>query len=349
MKMPEMLANNPDACGFLVAEPMGTKAIAEGSANQLFLSGELWENHPCCVLAVRDEIINDHPEALQEFTNLLVQAGEFIRARPEAAAEVALNFLDPNKALGLKMPVLRAVLTEAKGIRTSDLYPFPEDFDRMQNYMVKEMGIGNLIDVNKFVDTRFAEIACRGTMAARKQSSMRDIPKAAQEILERQKEGISAKSMLGREGKYLFFTLDNQEYGIEIFSVKEVIRMMPVRSIPQTPPFLRGVINLRDKVIPIMDLRIKFGHQEAEYGERSCIIILEIPGEDKLFHIGIAVDSVSEVVTIKAQDTEETKSFFGSEIGYILAMAKINNSAKILLNAARLFTSSETETVRKVA
>lgn len=349
VKMPEMLANNPDACGFMVAEPMGTKAIAAGSASQLFLSGELWENHPCCVLAVRDDIINDHADALQEFTSLLVQAGDFIRQRPESAAEIAVNFLDPDKSLGLKLPILRSVLTESKGIRTSDLLPSPEDFDRIQKYMVNEMGIGSMIDVGKFVDTRFAEIACRGTSAPRRKSSMRDVSKSVQEIMERQKEGASAKNMLGKEGKYLFFTLDNQEYGIEIFSVKEVIRMMPVRTIPQTPPFVRGVINLRDKVIPILDLRIKFGKGECEYGERACIIILEIPGEDRLFHFGIAVDSVSEVVTIKAHDTEETKSLSEYNTSYILAMAKINNTVKILLNASRLFSDSETELIRKVA
>ncbi|MCE5333348.1 MAG: chemotaxis protein CheW [Desulfobacteraceae bacterium] len=349
VKMPEMLANNPDACGFMVAEPMGTKAIAAGIASQLFLTGELWENHPCCVLAVRDEIIQNHAEALQEFTDLLVQAGDFIRQRPESAAEIAVDFLDPDKSLGLKLPIIRSVLTEAKGIRTSDLLPSHEDFDRIQKYMVNEMGIGSMIDVGKFIDTRFAEIACRGLSAPKRESSMRDVPHAVQSILERAKERGSAKSMLGKEGKYLFFTLDNQEYGIEIFSVKEVIRMMPVRTIPQTPPFVRGVINLRGKVIPVLDLRIKFGKGECEYGERACIVILEIPGEDRIFHFGIAVDSVSEVMTIKAQDTEEAQSLPGCNTGYILAMAKINNTAKILLNASRLFSESETRAIRKVA
>lgn len=341
VRMPEMLANNPDACGFMVAEPMGTKAIAAGIASQLFLTGELWENHPCCVLAVRDEIINDHPQALQEFTTMLVQAGDLIRQRPETAAEVAVDFLDPDKSLGLKLPILRSVLTEPKGIRTSDLLPSPDDFDRIQKYMVNEMGIGSMIDVGRFVDMRFAEIACRGVSAPRRKSQMTDVPKAVQNILERQSEGATAKSMLGKEGKYLFFSLDEQEYGIEIFSVKEVIQMLPVRTIPQTPPFVRGVINLRGKVIPVLDLRIKFGKSECEYGDRACIIILEIPGEDRLHHFGIAVDSVSEVLTIKAEDTEETNFFSGCNTSYILAMAKFNNTAKILLNVSKLFNEAK--------
>jgi chemotaxis signal transduction protein/ABC-type nitrate/sulfonate/bicarbonate transport system substrate-binding protein/CheY-like chemotaxis protein len=349
IKMPELLANNPEACGFMVAEPMGTKAIAEGIANQLFLSGELWENHPCCILAVRDDIINDHADALQEFTNLLVQSGDFISKRPESAAEIAVNFLDPNKTLGLKSTILKNVLMEPKGIRTNDLFPVPEDFEKIQNYMVNEMGIGSLIDIGKFVDTRFAETACRGSLAGKRRSAIRDVSSVAKEILERQKEGASAKSMLGKEGKYLFFTLGNQEYGLEIFSVKEVIRMMPIRTLPQAPPFVKGVINLRGKVIPILDLCVKFGLGRSECGERSCIIILEIAGEDGLFHMGITVEAVSEVVTIKAQDTEEPSFFAGSDTSYILAMAKVNNSVKILLNAGRLFTARETESIRRAA
>lgn len=342
VRMPEFLANNPDACGFMVAEPMGTKAIAEGIANLLFLSGELWENHPCCVLAVRDEVIRDHGDALQEFTNLLVQAGDFITKRPETAAEIGVNFLDPNKTLGLRVPILKNVLKENKGIRTNDLYPIPEDFDRIQHYMFKEMGIGNLIDVNQFVDTRFAEVACRGTMAGKRRSTLRDMSSIASEIVTRQEEGRSSKTMLGKEGKYLFFTLAGQEYGIGIASVKEVIRMMPVRSIPQAPHYVKGVINLRSKVIPLLDLGIRFGLGEREYGDRACIIILDIESEMSMFHVGIAVDSVSEVVTIKGEDTEEPQKGIGwADTDYILAMAKINKGVKILLNGARLFSGEE--------
>lgn len=343
VRMPEFLGTNPDACGFMVAEPMGTKAIAEGSANLLFLSGELWENHPCCVLAVRDEIIEEHGDALQEFTSMLAQAGDFVFKRPETAAEIGVGFLDPNKALGLKVPILKNVLKENKGIRTNDLFPIPEDFDKIQQYMVKEMGIGNLIDVNKFVDTRFAENACRGMMAGRRRSTMKDVSNIAWEIVNRQAEGQSSKTMLGKEGKYLFFTLASQEYGIGIYSVKEVIRMMPVRSIPQAPDYIRGVINLRGRVIPILDMGIRFGLGELEYGERACIIILDIDTESGVMHVGIAVDSVSEVVTIKAQDTEEPQSLGGGNTGYILAMAKINGGVKILLNAANLFSGDEKE------
>ncbi|MEE8391309.1 MAG: ABC transporter substrate-binding protein, partial [Anaerolineae bacterium] len=161
IKMPEFLVTNPDAVGFSVAEPLGTQAIAAGSADLLFLSGELWENHPCCVVAVRDEVIEQDADAVQEFVNLLVKAGQFIDGSPETAAAMGVPFLDPDEMLGLKEVVLRDVLKEPQGIKTNDMRPVLEDFDRMQRYMVDEMGIGTLIDLEKFVDTQFAEIACR--------------------------------------------------------------------------------------------------------------------------------------------------------------------------------------------
>jgi chemotaxis signal transduction protein/ABC-type nitrate/sulfonate/bicarbonate transport system substrate-binding protein len=352
VKMVEFLGNNPNACGFLVAEPLGTKAISEGVANPLFLSGELWQNHPCCVLAVREEIIEQHPGAVQEFTNMLVEAGDFTYKRPEKAAEIGVDFLDPHKTLGLTVPILKNVLKESNGIRTNDLFPIAQDFERMQRYMVNEMGIGNMIDVDKFVDTRFAEIACRGATPRRRRSTMSDLSKTASKILIRQEEKSSAssKTMLGKEGKYLFFTLNGQEYGIGISSVREVIRIMPVRSVPQAPPFVKGVINLRGKVIPLLDLRAKFGYTDCEYNERSCIIVLEIhspSGESSL--VGIVVDAVSEVMNLKAGDIEESTFFGGAGTDYILAMAKLVSGVKILLNAARLFDESETRIVSAMA
>lgn len=117
IKMPEFLRGNPDTCGFMVAEPLGTKSIASGIAVLQFLSSQLWENHPCCVVAIRDDFTSPYTDAVYEFTEMLVQAGKFIENRPETAAEVAVSFLDPQKMLGLKVPVLKNVLTEAQGIK----------------------------------------------------------------------------------------------------------------------------------------------------------------------------------------------------------------------------------------
>ena len=160
VKMPEFMAQNPEVTGYLVAEPLGTKAIVAGTGKQMFLSSEIWQSHPCCVVAMRGELIHDYGDAVEEFTKMLVQAGQFITQFPNIAAEIAIPFLDPNKILGLKAPVIEKVLREPKGIKTDDLFPVVEDLDRIQQYMATEMNIGSLIDLYDFVDERFAKIAC---------------------------------------------------------------------------------------------------------------------------------------------------------------------------------------------
>jgi anti-anti-sigma factor len=160
VKMPNFLKENPDACGFVVAEPLGTMAIHEGISDLMFFSGELWQNHPCCVLAMREDFIEMHADAAYEFIQLLTEAGKFISQKPGIAARVALRFLDPDEKLGLTGPVLESVLTQPGGIKTDDLFPVIEDLDRIQRYMKEKMGMGTIIDLEKFVDTRFAEAAC---------------------------------------------------------------------------------------------------------------------------------------------------------------------------------------------
>lgn len=145
--------------------------------------------------------------------------------------------------------------------------------------------------------------------------------------------GQGVEVMSEKEGKYLTFTLDREEYGIGILKIKEIIGMMPITAVPQTPEFVKGVINLRGKVIPVVDLRLRFGMEEIEYTERTCIIVVEIGGESGEVMIGIVVDSVSEVLNIKAEDIEETPSF-GTKLNtdYILGMAKMDGGVKILLD-----------------
>ena len=102
-----------------------------------------------------------------------------------------------------------------------------------------------------------------------------------------------------KEGKYLTFSLAGEEYGIGILKVKEIIGMMPITIVPQTPPYIKGVINLRGKVIPVIDLRFKFLMNAADYTERTCIIVVEITAAGRTILMGIVVDSVSEVLNIK--------------------------------------------------
>lgn len=150
-----------------------------------------------------------------------------------------------------------------------------------------------------------------------------------------------------KEGKYLTFSLEGEEYGIGILKIKEIIGLMPITRVPKTPPFVKGVINLRGKVIPIMDLRLRFGMEPAEYTERTCIIVVEMASAKGDIMIGLIVDSVSEVLNIKHEDIEQTPSF-GTKLDteYILGMAKVNKGVKILLNIDRVLTDAEIAQVR---
>ncbi len=152
----------------------------------------------------------------------------------------------------------------------------------------------------------------------------------------------AVKAMGDREGKYLTFTLAEEEYGIGILKIKEIIGMMPVTSVPQTPEFVKGVINLRGKVIPVMDLRLRFGMESIDYTDRTCIIVVEIESEGGTVLIGIVVDSVSEVLNIKSEDTEDAPAF-GAKLNtdYILGMAKTEGGVKILLDIDKVLSAEE--------
>ncbi|MCG6534094.1 MAG: chemotaxis protein CheW [Syntrophales bacterium LBB04] len=148
--------------------------------------------------------------------------------------------------------------------------------------------------------------------------------------------------MSGREGKYLTFSLAGEEYGIGILKVKEIIGMMVITMVPQTPAYVKGVINLRGKVISVMDLRLKFGLKAMDYTERTCIIVVEIAKDGLSVLIGIVVDSVSEVLNVKSVDIEDTPNF-GSNLhtGYILGMAKVGGGVKILLDIDKVLAEEE--------
>ena len=153
-----------------------------------------------------------------------------------------------------------------------------------------------------------------------------------------------------KTGKYLTFTLADETYGIGILKVKEIIGMMSITSVPQTPDFVKGVINLRGKVIPVIDLRLKFAMAAIAYSERTCIIVVEIDGKSGTILIGIVVDSVSEVVNITPEEIEDTPAF-GSELDtdYILGMAKIEGGVKILLNIDQVLSSIEISALEKTS
>ena len=148
------------------------------------------------------------------------------------------------------------------------------------------------------------------------------------------------------DGKYLTFTLAEEEYGISILKVKEIIGMMPITPVPQTPDFIKGIINLRGKVIPVIDMRMKFDMGTVEYTERTCIVVVEVGSNSGTIFIGIVVDSVSEVLNIKAEEIEKTPAF-GCQLdtGFILGMAKTEAGVKILLDINRVLGVEDIDVV----
>jgi len=153
-----------------------------------------------------------------------------------------------------------------------------------------------------------------------------------------------------RDGKYLTFTLADEEYGIGILKIKEIIGLMQITTVPQTPEFIKGVINLRGKVIPVVDLRLRFGMDSMDYTERTCIIVVEIKGANDSVQIGIVVDSVSEVLNIRGEDIEDTPAF-GAKLNtdFISGMAKTEDNVKILLDIDRVLSTQELESLERAA
>ncbi len=151
-----------------------------------------------------------------------------------------------------------------------------------------------------------------------------------------------AQAVDQKEGKYLTFTLADEEYGIGILKVKEIIGMLPVTAVPKTPEFVKGVINLRGKVIPVIDLRLRFGIEARTYSDRTCIIVVEVEGQSGQVLIGIVVDAVSEVLNIASEEIELAPAF-GTRLNtdYILGMAKIDGRVKILLDIDRVLSTGE--------
>jgi len=160
----------------------------------------------------------------------------------------------------------------------------------------------------------------------------------------------AVKVMDVKEGKYLTFTMADEEYGIGILKIKEIIGMMPITTVPQTPEFVKGVINLRGKVIPVVDLRLRFGMEAIDYTDRTCIIVVEIAGSAGTIQIGIVVDAVSEVLNINEEEVEETPTF-GTKLNtdYILGMAKMEGGVKILLDIDQVLSTEDVAVLEKAA
>ena len=159
IKMPGIMKENEDVAGFMVAEPIATKAIAQNIGDLEFISSTRWDNHPCCVVAMQNDFIQQYPDAVQEFVSLLIDTGRYVEADKARAAEIGVAFLDPEGKLGLSTAVLEKVFSQPLAIRMDELYPVIEDFDTIQKYMHDVMNIGKIIDLEKFVNISFANRA----------------------------------------------------------------------------------------------------------------------------------------------------------------------------------------------
>ncbi len=148
------------------------------------------------------------------------------------------------------------------------------------------------------------------------------------------------------EGKFLTFALNREEYGIEILKVREIIGVIDITPVPQTPDYMKGIINLRGKVIPIIDLRLKFSMPEEAHTQETCVIVVKINNEP----IGVVVDNVSEVLDIKSEEVEDTPQF-GHDIdtGFIMGLGKAKEKIIILLDIDKVLSSEEIELVEKLA
>jgi len=142
----------------------------------------------------------------------------------------------------------------------------------------------------------------------------------------------------GRAGKYLTFILAEEQYGIDVLSIQEIIGMMPITSVPQTPEYVKGVVNLRGKVIPVIDLRLRFGMQERKADGQTCVIVVDVSG----VQMGVVVDTVREVLDI-GEDEIESAPRFGTKVDtrYIRGLGKLEEKIAILLDINRVLTQED--------
>lgn len=149
--------------------------------------------------------------------------------------------------------------------------------------------------------------------------------------------------LLEKGGMFLTFTLATEQYGLEILRIVEIIGMLQIIPLPNTPASLRGVVTLRDRVIPVVDLRTKFGLPEAEPIELSCIIVAELGGQS----VGLVVDGVSEVIEIPGADIDPPPRFEGG--ANLLGIGKVEGQVKLLVNLDRIFSADEQTALESMA
>jgi purine-binding chemotaxis protein CheW len=161
---------------------------------------------------------------------------------------------------------------------------------------------------------------------------------------------VTEQSVINQEedtqkGKFLTFTLGNEAYGLEIKYVTEIIGVQEITEIPELPEYIRGIINLRGKIIPVMDVRLRFRKPFKEYNDRTCIVVVDI----KDISVGLIVDAVSEVMTIQDQDVvppPELNKGLGNK--YIKGIGKVGSEVKLLLDCSKLLNDDEVQNLESI-
>jgi len=141
------------------------------------------------------------------------------------------------------------------------------------------------------------------------------------------------------KGRYLTFSIGDESYGIEVRYVTEIVGIQKITVIPELPEYVKGIINLRGKIIPVIDVRLRFRKEPKEYNDRTCVIVIDI----KDLSIGLIVDTVSEVITIPEEDIVEPPESFSNR--YIRSIGKVGNEVKLLLDCEKLLTAGELESL----
>lgn len=156
----------------------------------------------------------------------------------------------------------------------------------------------------------------------------------------------STSGVKAQAGKYLTFRLASEDYGLEILKVQEIIGMLPVTRVPKMPAFVRGIVNLRGKLIPVIDMRAKFGMAAQADTDKTCIIVVQVNLQEQRLTIGVIVDNVSEVLNIQQDQLEPPPSIGASlDTEFLLGIGKVAEKVVILLDIDRVLTGDETSQV----
>lgn len=164
---------------------------------------------------------------------------------------------------------------------------------------------------------------------------------------EKRSQTWNGGSKVSASEKFLTFKLGEESYGIAVLQIREIIRIQKITPVPQMPPYIRGVINLRGKVIPVLDMRTRFGVGCGELSERTCIVVVQVEAGGQTSNIGLVVDAVEEVLNIPAADIEETPDMGGSlDNDFITGIAKVRGEVKTLLKVDRVVLEHAEKLVR---